>query len=415
MKKKYLSYAGIVAAALLVIMFAGILLSGSFSVFSSVTIDPIPDHAAGDLVVITGTTNRDPGTRLSLDIIAAPAAPGEGTRVGGTDAFIVRGTGMSNTWSGALDTSAIPPGEYLVHAYGMNETIARSGLLATSRFTLANTTPDPDKITRMGEIHQIEFIRIDRPGTIQRGDKLLISGTTNLPNGTELLYLVVQQTNTSVFTIDPKTREKDQREGLTRSGLVTAIPGDDGLNHWSFAIDSTEFIPDRYEVIVTQDTVRTEDIGKKGTFDTESLTVLDATADRLTPPVPVAGPCKSITIDALPDTLANQRYTITGTTSLQPGTELLFQVTPAAIEFTMNGDTMMASGMGAMGDVEVISGTGDMNTWSADLDLSQFPADEYVFNVSNDRIDPRTYDTIYGTTYCLKRFNLSNSPVTETV
>jgi hypothetical protein len=115
----------------------------------------------------------------------------------------------------------------------------------------------------------------------------------------------------------------------------------------------------------------------------------------------------------LPDTLANQRYTVTGTSSLQPGTELLFQVIPTAIEFTMNGGTMTASGVGAMGDVEVISGTGSTNTWSADLDLSQFPPSEYVFNVSNDRIDRRTYDTIYGETYCSKRFNLSNSPVTE--
>ena len=42
MKKKYLTYAGIVSAAILVIMFAGILLTGSFSIFSSVAIDPIP-------------------------------------------------------------------------------------------------------------------------------------------------------------------------------------------------------------------------------------------------------------------------------------------------------------------------------------------------------------------------------------
>ena len=182
MKKKYLMYAGIVSAAILVILFAAILLTGSFTIFSTVAIDPIPDHAAGDLVVITGTTNLNAGTRLELDIIA-PTPPG--TRAGVTDAFIVRGGGMANSWSGALDTSAIPPGEYLVNAYRMNETFGRSDLLASSRLRLTNATPDPDKITRRSANHTLSFINIDRPGTINRGEKILISGTTNLPRDTQ--------------------------------------------------------------------------------------------------------------------------------------------------------------------------------------------------------------------------------------
>lgn len=407
MKKRYLTYAGIVAAAILVIMFAGILLTGSFSIFSTVTIDPIPDHPAGDLVVITGSTNLDAGTRLELDIIGTGRDEGEESRVGSTDAFIIRGGGMANTWSGALDTSAIPPGEYQVHAYQMNGTFGKSSLLATARLRVTDATPDPDRITRMGEKHQIDFIRIDRPGTISRGEKILISGKTNLPGGTSLLYVITQQSNTSVFTVDPKTQEQDIRTGLTRSGLITAVMGEDGLSHWSFALDSTEFIPDRYAVTVTQDTVSPEDIGTKGTFDTESLTVLDATSDLLTPPVPVTGPCQSLAINALPGTLARQHYTITGTTSLQPGTELLFEILPAAFEIAMNSDGMTASGAGAMGQVDVIGGTGDTNTWSVDFDLSQFPPGEYSFNISTDRIDTRTYDRIYGTAYCSVRFNLS--------
>jgi hypothetical protein len=405
MKKKYLMYAGIVSAAILVILFAGILLTGSFTIFSTVTIDPIPDHAAGDLVVITGTTNLNAGTRLELDIIA-PTPPG--TRAGVTDAFIVRGGGMSNSWSGALDTSAIPPGEYLVNAYRMNETFGRSDLLATSRLRLTSTTPDPDKITRMSANHTLSFIHIDRPGTINRGEKILISGTTNLPRDTQLLYLVTQQSNASVLTVDPKNRKQEIRGGFTRSGLIELLPGDNGVSRWSFAIDSTEFIPDRYDVIVTPDTTRTEDIGKEGTFGTASLTVLEANSDRLTTPVPVSGPCQAITIAALPDRLTSKSVTITGTTTLPAGTELLFRVMPTVIEVSMNSGTpgMTASGTGAMGTVEVTRGTGDTNTWSADLSLSQFPPDEYLVNVSNDRIDPRSYDTHYGDAYCSKRFTL---------
>ena len=405
MKKKYLMYAGIVSAALLVLLFAAILLTGSFTIFSTVTIDPIPDHTAGDLVVITGTTNLNAGTRLELDIIA-PTPPG--TRAGATDAFIVRGGGMANSWSGALDTSAIPPGEYLVNAYRMNETFGRSDLLASSRLRLTNATPDPDKITRRSANHTLSFIHIDRPGTISRGEKILISGTTNLPNDTQLLYLVTQQSNTSVFTVDPKSQKQELRGGFTRSGLIELLPGDNGVSRWSFAVDSTEFIPDRYDVIVTPDTTRTEDIGRNGTFGTASLTVLEANSDRLTTPVPASGPCQAITIGALPDRLTSKSVTITGTTTLPAGTELLFRVFPAVIDVSMNMGTpgMTASGTGAVGTVEVTRWTGDTNTWSADLDLSQFPPNEYLMNVSNDRIDPRTSETIYGDAYCSKRLTL---------
>jgi hypothetical protein len=408
MKKKYLTYAGIVSAAILVIIFISILLTGSFTIFSTVAIDPIPDHASGDLVVITGTTNLMAGTRLELDIITAMPAPGMNPQVGATDAFIVRGGGMSNTWSGALDTSAFPPGEYLVNAHRVNETGSRSDLLATSRLRLTNTTSDPTKIMRLGEKHQIEFIRIDRPGSISRREKILITGTTNLPNDTTLLYAIIQQSNKQVFTVDPKTREQDLKEGFTRTGLITVLPGEYGVNRWSFAIDSTEFIPDRYEVIVTTDTVRSENIGREGTFGSEFLTVVEAASDLFTSQVTDDRPCQSIIIDAFPDRLGNQTYTITGTTSLQPGTELLFTVLPVEFEISLNKGTGWSGPVtGATGTVEVTRGTGTTNTWSADVDLSKLPPKEYLVNVSNDRIDPRTYATIPGDRYCSKRFVVS--------
>ncbi len=409
MKKRYLTWAGIVSAGILVIMFIYILATGSFTIFPTAAIDPIPDHAAGDLVVFTGTTNYPAGTRLSLDILAVSPPSGERTRVGGTDAYIVRGSGMANTWSGALDTSVISPGEYLVNAYWVNETYSRGNLLATSRFRLTNITPDSGKFKPVLMNHTLSFIRIDRPGTIYRREKILVSGTTNLPNGTELLYLIIQQSNKSVFTVNPKTGEQDMKGGFTRSGLIRVVSGENGVNTWSFAFDSTEAIPDLYEVIVTSDTISTEDIGKAGPYGTGSLVILEATSDRLTTPVPDNGPCQSITIDALPERITPKKYTITGTTSLQPGTELRFTVLPSEYEFNMNMGTKNFTGVisGATGTVGVTRGTGDMNIWSADLNLAIFPPKEYIMNVSNDRTDSRTYETLYGDAYCSKRFILA--------
>ncbi|MFA5269110.1 MAG: hypothetical protein WC379_14175 [Methanoregula sp.] len=412
MKKRYLMYAGIAAAAILIIMFIVILATGSFTIFPSAAIDPIPDHYASDLVVITGTTNYPAGTRLSLDILASSPASGEKTRAGGTDAFVVRGGGMVNTWSGALDTTTIPPGEYLVNAYWIDETNVtthvRSSLLATSRIRLTNITPDTTRLTPVLVNHTLRFIHIDRPGTISRGEKILISGTTNLPEKTQLLYLINQQSSKTVFTVNPKTGQQDLKGEFNRSGLITVVPGENGVSRWSFAFDSTEAIPAAYEVIITENPVSTGDIGKDGTFGTAFFTILEAESDRLTPADPNTGPCQSIMIDTFSDVLSRRNYTITGTTSLQPGTELRFSVLPAEFEVYVNKEGMSSGSMsGAVGTATVTRGTGTTNTWSVDMDLAMFPPEKYLINISNDRVDPRTYHTIYGDRYCSKKFTLS--------
>jgi hypothetical protein len=405
MKKNYLMYAGIVAAAILVIMFVGLLLTGSFSVFSSVTIDPIPDHAAGDLVAITGTTNHMAGTMLELELITVSPANETNPRVGGTDAFIARGGGMSNTWSAALDTSAIPPGEYLVNAYWMNETV-RSNLLATSRLRLTGTKPIPTGAPATGDLLPRQ-IRINPPGTLWRGEKLQVTGTTSLPEGTELVYLVIPQSNTGLFTVDVKTGNRELKEGLTRSGVIRVLPGTAGVNRWSFEVDSTEFIPSESMIIVTLESISPEKIGLQSPFDTAPLMVKEAILDRAISPANDTSPCRHITIDAFPTSWANHTLTITGTSSFPHGTELLVQIYPTEYNLTMNPEVKrFASSMsGAMGTVTVEKGIGSTGLWSLTLDPQKMDPDlrKFVVNVSNDRIDPRTYETVSGDTYCEKR------------
>ncbi|MDD4483887.1 MAG: hypothetical protein PHD55_05935 [Methanoregula sp.] len=267
MKKQYLTVAGIVSVVILAVIFICILLTGTFTVFPTAAIDPVTDHAVGDLVVITGTTNLPAGTRLDLVVFTFPSGSGKSVRAGSTDAYIVRGTGLSNTWSGALDTSGIPPGDYTVNAYSLtteNLTPSRGSLLASSRLRLTGTDLSPSHVSA-GDGNRTEYISVNPPGTVVRGEKLLVNGTTNLPNDTELLYMVVQQSDISVFTIDSKTGTQATQAGLTRSGLIGVLPGTGSSNTWSFALDTTEFIPDRYEVVVAttkeNQTAKTYDIG----------------------------------------------------------------------------------------------------------------------------------------------------------
>ncbi len=265
MKKRYLTCAGIVSAVILAVIFICILLTGTFTLFPTAAIGPVPDHAAGDLVVITGTTNLPAGTRLDLDIFTLPFGSGNSIHVGSTDAYIVRGTGLSNTWSGALDTSGLSPGEYTVNAYQPlnteNQTYSKGSILASSRLRLTETGSASPQVPA-GDGNRTEFISVKSPGTVVRGEILLVTGTTNLPNDTELIYMVVQQSNISVFTLDPRT---GTQAGLTRSGIIDVLPGTGGSNTWSFALDTTEFIPDRYEVVVAttkeNQTAKSFDIG----------------------------------------------------------------------------------------------------------------------------------------------------------
>ena len=145
-----------------------------------------------------------------------------------------------------------------------NQTYSKGSILASSRLRLTETGSASFQVSA-GDGNRTEFISVNSPGTVIRGEKLLVTGMTNLPNDTELLYTVVQQSNISVFTIDPRTGTQATQAGLTRSGIIDVLPGTGGSNTWSFALDTTEFIPDRYEVIVAtikeNQTAKSFDIG----------------------------------------------------------------------------------------------------------------------------------------------------------
>jgi len=92
-----------------------------------------------------------------------------------------------------------------------------------------------------------------------------------------------------------------------------------------------------------------------------------------------------ISVDPVSDKNVGDQVTITGTTNLPAGSEILFQVYPLSyVPDSTNPQTGAQSGVftGATGTVAVKQGTGDTNTWSADLDLSTFQSMEYLVNVS---------------------------------
>jgi hypothetical protein len=114
------------------------------------------------------------------------------------------------------------------------------------------------------------------------GDKFVISGSTNLAAGDELM---VEVTSSSF-----KPTEKAQSgEFSGASGVVKVIPGSGGYNHWSFDVDATTYKPDEYIVKVsgiTQDVTGSTYFnilnGHPPTSATTTVTVPDTTTFPIT-------------------------------------------------------------------------------------------------------------------------------------
>jgi hypothetical protein len=87
------------------------------------------------------------------------------------------------------------------------------------------------------------WIGIDEIGNHPIGDRVAITGTTNLAEGNILTVDVTASTsvptNASVTT---------NISGV--SGLATVVRGEDGTNRWSYLVDTTRFAPDLYTVLV---------------------------------------------------------------------------------------------------------------------------------------------------------------------
>ncbi len=85
-----------------------------------------------------------------------------------------------------------------------------------------------------------------------------------------------------------------------------------------------------------------------------------------------------IRIDPLENLTVGSTFTITGTTNLAPGDELLIDVTSAS--FHPTEETQGYDFSGASGTITVREGTPD-NVWSFEVDASDFLPDDYIVNV----------------------------------
>jgi len=410
MKKKYITYAGIVSAVLLVVIFMGICTSSYPLPFVPVatTIDPITEATVdqNNMMILTGTTSLPEETQLGILVSASTGSSREnstGTLVVKTDAAITAGDGGRNRWRSVFGISDLQPGDYRVSLvkYTINENYSWniSDPIATAYFTMG------DGPAGAGTVHKNippspRFIRINPVSSGQMQDNLSVSGTTSLAPGTPLSWSIYHVANGTTGNV------------AAYEGTIPVTEGTEGINRWDIRPGTGVIQPGRYVIQVTGkpdgNTSPAESLSASAGFDITSGT----TGTRGSPGF--------ITIDALPEITINNISVITGTTSLPAGGDLLVEVYPASFETgysfstdaretdmnrSLSGAAVFA---GATGGVSVVKGSGGYNLWSFTLETYKFSPGQYLINVSNNDYDLATHAMISGNLSGSRVFSVRN-------
>jgi hypothetical protein len=242
------------------------------------------------------------------------------------------------------------------------------------------------------------FISVGPMSDKNIGDQFTITGTTNLPVGSKILVEVYPASYESGFgtTTDPKTGAING-EFTGTTGTITVANGTGNVNAWSFPLDTNIFNSQEYTVTATQliSDASKGNITKGDTSGSAQFAIIPTPSSEL-----VNG--SFIHIDPIGDKNVGDQFTITGTTSLPVGSEILVEVYPASYESGFGTTTDPKTGAGSgefngvVGIVNVTAGTGNINIWSMDLDATGFSSGEYLVNASLFKSDEQMGDFTTG-------------------
>ena len=409
MKKKYLTYAGIISTLILVGMFIAICLSQIPFPFlpPTTTIDPITDAGVdqNNMMILTGTTSLPSEfTLLFVTVGASPPFLSQGTTTGtpeiiSHDAQVIAESGGKNRWKGIVNISSLQPGDYTItlskYTVDENFKMNESHPLATQHFTLSDEHAGTGTIRKKTRI-VLPYIRINPVDQQPAAESREISGITSLASGTPLAW--------SMQPVNGGTGNSTQEY----QGTAPVFPGIEGVNRWSVLSGTGNLKPARYRFRITGESAGdTTPVSAVSEFDIPG-TLQNTTA---TPQVSR----EFITIDSLPDIRTSDMYTITGTTSLPAGDDLLFQIHPASFvsDFNFSFDqrgNQEVSLSGITGMVKIMNWSDGHNLWSVDINTYSLVPGRYEVNVSNDRYGFDVSDMVYGNTFGSRIITVGGDP-----
>jgi hypothetical protein len=204
------------------------------------------------------------------------------------------------------------------------------------------------------------FITVDPVEAKIVGDLVIISGTTNLAEGTDLLIQIENVSNTG----------------------AKVLKGTGGINLWSVPVDTSNIKPDEYTVKVTERKGQNEEKTELVLGDTTNTTRLVLTGTFLGSDTPVSGDNQSnafIRLDPIDTRNKGEQFLVTGRTNLSVGTEIVWEVTPANLQMITTGELT-----GSTANSQVTKGK-DSNRVSYALDTVVLNPGDYNVTVSTIR------------------------------
>ncbi|MDD1724801.1 MAG: hypothetical protein LUQ07_06710 [Methanospirillum sp.] len=414
MKKKYLTYAGIISALILVAMFISVFFIKSPVLFliPVITVDPVTDRNVDDnnFLVLTGKTNLPEKTHIQTYVYPLknffsldddknkPVARGDEVWFTGND-------NVWNFWKGTVNISSLEPAEYLVVFktvdYVDNYTrIIESGRIASFQFTLGNDTCSGGCV-RKKERREIPFIRIN-PVSGETAP-FEITGITSLVPATPLVWKIEEKTGTTITG------------NSNYLGNGTVIQGAEGINRWSAMLPSG-IPPGSYRMTVSAP----GDLRQGNRSETISASLEWNYTGSREDPLPgnakrsggINSSMTYITIDALPRMSVNEKYVLSGTTNLPPSEDLCVEITPPDLmlnyNFTFNPRDKSQGGTisGIAGCMPIVNSSWRENLWTFEIQTYSLAPGQYEVNISNIKTDPGSLQIMPGTVTKKKRFIL---------
>ncbi len=223
-----------------------------------IRVNTIDEKETGNRETITGITSLEPGTSLLWMTEETGNETGRNVQCSGGITNVIPGTEGINRWSVVFDTAHMRPACYRISitdntGNNTHKITPEGGISAVSEFNLIPPAPGIKNTTDPLRSSS-RFVTIDTLPDMRTHDIYLITGTTSLPPGEDLLVQVYPSSFRTDydFTINPK----DKTEGGSFSGAtggVRIVQGSGSENLWSFELRTYLMDPTIYEVNVSND------------------------------------------------------------------------------------------------------------------------------------------------------------------
>ncbi len=220
------------------------------------------------------------------------------------------------------------------------------------------------------------YLSVDPLGTKTIGDLVILSGETNLPEGTKLSISV--------------------EEAEYNSGTVV-VKGSNNINWWFVPVDTWGIKPGTYIVNATE--IKGYNLNKTGYLygnaQGNTTFILNGTFLGSEISVPARGQEHAfIALDSIPDKKTGDLFLITGKTNLSVGTDIIWEVRSTildtGVEITNNPNLS-----GIMANSQVTRGS-DTNRVSLALNTYELNPDEYNVSVATVKGDIFSPDMEFG-------------------